>query len=409
MPPSVPEKSSTIGAARRTPAAPTASSWGVVAVALSAGVLAASQVGKVIVALPVVRDDLGMSLTTSAVLLSSYTFVGALMGSAAGRYVDRWGRRRMLALALVVLAAGAALGAVCPATPVLLFSRILEGLGFMGVAVSAPALITSATGEGHRRLALGVWGIYMPLGQFVAILAGPAAIGAIGWRGLWAVNAAALLACAALVLAVVPTPAAASGAPAVTKSAPVWRNSAAMLLAIAFGTYSLQYLAVIGFLPTMYAAGGWADTSAAVLTALVVLGNIVGNVSAGLLLHRGARPGTLIAVAASSMGLAAVVVYAGWAPFALSYAAAVSFALLGGHLPAAVFAAVPAAATGPSEIGPVNGLVVQMSNLGSIVGPPAVAFVATHVGGWAMSPLVLGTAAAVCLAAGVAVRVRDSR
>nr|WP_241566195.1 MFS transporter [Prescottella agglutinans] len=351
-----------------------------------------------------------MSLTASGVLLSSYTFVGALLGSAAGGFVDRWGRRRMLALALAVLAAGAGLGAVGPGIPALLFSRVLEGLGFMGVAVSAPAIITAVAGDRHRRFALGMWGIYMPLGQFLAILLGPWVIGAIGWRGLWAVNAGLLLACAALVVAVVPV---VTAVPPVTPDgatpAPVWRNSAAVLLAVAFGTYSLQYLAVIGFLPTMYAAGGWADTSAAVLTALVVFGNIVGNVSAGVLLHRGVRPGTLVAVAATSMGLAAVAVYAGWAPFGLSYSAAVAFALLGGHLPAAVFAAVPTAARGPREIGPVNGLVVQMSNVGSIVGPPAVAFVVTHVGGWSLSPLVLTTAAVASLAAGLALRARESR
>lgn len=405
------ENACTPGVARHSPVAPGVSSWGVIAVALLAGVLAASQVGKVIVALPTVRDDLGMSLTASGVLLSSYTFVGALLGSAAGGFVDRWGRRRMLALALVVLATGTGLGAVSPGTPVLLLSRVLEGLGFMGVAVSAPAIITAAAGERHRRLALGLWGIYMPLGQFAAILLGPWAIGTIGWRGLWAVNGGLLMACAVLVVAVVPrVPATVSAtASGGGEPSPVWRNPAAVLLAVAFGTYSLQYLAVIGFLPTMYSAGGWADTSAAVLTALVVCGNIVGNVSAGVLLHRGVRPGTLIAVAAASMGLAAVVVYAGWAPFGLSYAAAVVFALLGGHLPAAVFAAVPTVARGPREIGPVNGLVVQMSNVGSIVGPPVVAFVATHVGGWSMSPLVLTTVAAGCLAAGVTLRARESR
>lgn len=74
-----------------------------------------------------------------------------------------------------------------------------------------------------------------------------------------------------------------------------------------------------------------------------------------------------------------------------------------------MFAAVPTAARGPREIGPVNGLVVQMSNVGSIVGPPAVAFVATHVGGWSMSPLVLSSAAAVCLVSGLALRARVSR
>lgn len=407
----MPEKLSAPGVARHTPAAPGASAWGVVSIALLAGVLAASQVGKVIVALPAVRGDLGMSLTASGVLLSSYTFVGALLGSAAGGFVDRWGRRRMLVLALVVLAVGAMLGAVAPSTPVLLFSRILEGLGFMGVAVSSPALIGAAAGVHHRRLALGMWGIYMPLGQFVAIATGPSVIDAIGWRGLWAVNAAALLACALLVAVGVREapcdPSAAAGPP--PKSSRVWRNSTALLIALAFGTYSLQYLAVIGFLPTMYAAAGRAESTAAAATALVVLGNIIGNVSAGMLLHRGARPGTLIAVAAASMGTAAIVIYASWSPFALSYAAAVVFATMGGHLPAAVFAAVPGAAPSSRETGPVNGLVVQASNMGSIVGPPLVAAVATHVGGWSASPLVLSTVAGICLIAGLAVRARESR
>ncbi|PTR24957.1 cyanate permease [Rhodococcus sp. OK519] len=407
----MPEQVSESSAVRQQPAALDSSSWGVVTVALLAGVLAASQVGKVIVALPTVRDDLGMSLTAAGVLLSSYTFVGALLGSVAGGYVDRWGRRRMLTSALLVLAAGAGLGALGPGIPVLLFSRVLEGLGFMGVAVSAPALIASAAAARHRRLALGLWGIYMPLGQFVAIVAGPWLISAIGWRGLWGVNAAALVVCAVLVLAVVPGPTAGPTAVVGSGAKPtrVWRNSAALLIALAFGTYSLQYLAVIGFLPTMYSAGGWADGSAAVLTALVVLGNIVGNINAGLLLHRGVRPGTLIAFAAVSMGVAAILIYANWAPFGLSYTAAVAFALLGGHLPAAVFAAVPAAAAAPGDIGPVNGLVVQMSNVGSIVGPPTVAFVATQAGGWSLSPLVLSSAAVLCLVAGLTLRARDSR
>lgn len=395
-------------AARQQPAALESSSWPVVAVALLAGVLAASQVGKVIVALPTVRDDLGMSLTAAGVLLSSYTFVGALLGSAAGGFVDRLGRRRMLVLALLALAAGAGLGAIGPGTPALLFSRVLEGLGFMGVAVSAPATITAASGDRHRRFALGLWGIYMPLGQFVAILLGPSIIDAVGWRGLWAVNAGLLLGCAGLVVAVVPRMAGVPAASAGAKRAPVWRNPAAVLIAVAFGTYSLQYLAVIGFLPTVYASGGWADTSAAILTALVVLGNIVGNVVSGVLLHRGVRPGTLIAVAATSMGLAASSSMPGGRRSACPTVLQSLSPFSVGCCRPPCSQPCPAPPADRARSAP-SGLVVQMSNVGSIVGPPAVAFVATHVGGWSMSPLVLATAAVACLVAGLALRVRDSR
>lgn len=65
---------------------------------------------------------------------------------------------------------------------------------------------------------------------------------------------------------------------------------------------------------------------------------------------------------------------------------------------------MPGAVRRPHEIGPVNGLGLQVSNARSIVGPPLVAAVATRAGGWSLSPLVLSSVAAVCLIAGLAAR-----
>ena len=392
--------------------------WAVVWVSLGAGILAALQVGKAIVGLPSVRADLGMSLTLAGVLLSAYTYVGAALGGAIGGVVDRIGQGRILVGSLAAFAVASALGAVSPSTPLLVVSRILEGLGFMGAVVAAPALVSRASGERHRSLAMGLWGIYMPGGQLMAMIIGPALLSWLGWRGLWAANALLLAGYAAVVAVVVGRSSfgrssdghsSARPAPPVPPGAAPsrWAGLRPVLpLALTFGLYSLQYLAVVGFLPTIYQAHGLSSGVAAFLTGVVIFGNIVGNVVAGALVHRGVEPGTLAAIALAVMGLSAIVIYATWAPFPLTVASAVCFTTFGGLLPASIFAAVPRLAPSPALTGPANGLAVQVSNIGSIIGPPLVAAVASWAGNWSFSPVVLSTAAAAGIVTALIVRQR---
>lgn len=420
--------------------------WAVVSVALGGGILAALQVGKAMVGLPTVRADLGMSLTLAGVLLSAYTYVGAALGGVAGGLVDKLGQSRVLVAALAALAMASALGAVSPGTGLLVASRVLEGLGFMGSVVAAPALVSRAAGASHRSLAMGLWGIYMPAGQLLAMIVGPGLLTALGWRGFWWANAALLGGYAVLAALVVrrvdrrpgpaPNPAAAPGPagpdraaapgpagpdraaapePAASPEPPQPTRPGGSLaalrpvvpVALTFGLYSLQYLAVVGFLPTIYQANGLSQAVAATLAGIVIAGNIVGNVVAGGLLHRGAGPGSLAMLALAVMAATAVLIYWPAAPLPLAFTAAVTFATFGGLLPASVFAAVPRLAPSPELTGPANGLVVQVSNTGSIIGPPLVAAVASRMGGWSYSPFVLCTAAGLGIMAASVVRRRE--
>ena len=68
-----------------------------------------------------------------------------------------------------------------------------------------------------------------------------------------------------------------------------WRQRLAQTLqapgpwlgALTFGVYSAQWLAVIGFLPSLYQQSGWGGARGAVLTALVAAVNMLGNIAAG--------------------------------------------------------------------------------------------------------------------------------
>ena len=83
------------------------------------------------------------------------------------------------------------------------------------------------------------------------------------------------------------------------------------LIAASFAMYSSQWLAVIGFLPSIYTQAGVGGAATGVLTALAAAVNMVGNIASGRLLHRGAKPTTLLAGGFVAMALAAALAFAG--------------------------------------------------------------------------------------------------
>ena len=77
--------------------------------------------------------------------------------------------------------------------------------------------------------------------------------------------------------------------------------------------YSAQWLAVIGFLPTIYAQSGLPTAYAAVATALAAAVNMVGNIASGRLLQRGVAAPVLLQCGYVAMAVGAVVAFAPWA------------------------------------------------------------------------------------------------
>jgi MFS family permease len=94
------------------------------------------------------------------------------------------------------------------------------------------------------------------------------------------------------------------------------------------------------------------------------------------------------------MALCAIGIYQGELPLWLRYGLCVVFSLIGGILPASVLGASPVLAPRPQLVATTNGLIMQGSNLGQSIGPPALAALAAAVGDWHLSPLVLVTSAA---------------
>lgn len=359
------------------------------------GVCAALHVGKLAPAIAPLQAALGLTLVQAGFLLSLVQLAGMTAGLAFGVVADGLGPRRSMALGLLVLAAASAAGGAAQGVEALMVLRALEGFGFLLVVLPAPGLVRALVAPERVSTFIGLWGAYMPLATALALLLGPLVIAAFGWRAWWWVLA---LLTAAMVPALLrAVPAAAAAAPPATSS---WlvrlRRTLATpgpwLVAATFAMYSGQWLAVIGFLPTIYTQAGIPQTTTGVLTALAAAANMAGNIAAGRLLQRGVAPRRLLAIGFVTMALAAAATFAGTPglPPALRFVAVLLFSGVGGLIPATLFALAVRVAPGADTLSTTVGWVQQWSALGQFVGPPLVALVASAAGGWQATWLATG-------------------
>ncbi len=380
---------------------------GPAACVIAAGVVAALHVAKLPPALPVLQQAMGVSLLQAGFLLSLVQLAGMTLGLPAGLLIQRWGPRRSVLTGLLLLAVASALGGAGQTATALLLSRALEGLGFLCVVLPAPGLLRVLVPAGQLSRVLGGWGAYMPLGAALALLAGPAVMAladaAWGWRlWWWGLSALAVL-LAVLVFVQVPADVRAQAVSEDPQQAAAvasdWRtllkltlrSRGAWLVALSFAMYSGQWMAVVGFLPSIYAQAGVAAAATAWLTALAAGVNIIGNLAAGRLLHYGIAPVALLATGFVAMALGTLVAFGVDGHPQMQYLAVLVFSMVGGLIPGTLFSLAVRLAPGPQTVPTMVGWVQQWSALGQFFGPPLVAGVAAQAGHWQWTWVVTGS------------------
>jgi MFS family permease len=382
--------------------------WAAVVAVLGAGLAVALNVGKVPVALPLLRAELGLTLVQAGWVSSMLTTLALLGAAFVGMWVGRLGALRMVLAGLAVCATASLAATLHPGWPLLITTRLFEGLGFMVVAVACPALMTAASAPADRRFALSLWSAYMPAGASLAMLASPLLLPTTGWQGLWVLTAA-LLGLAAWALwrqraafgAAAPHPGTGGSFLAPVRAA--LGHVLPWLLALSFGAWATQHFALIVWMPTYLQEQRQLGAGlTAVLTGAMLMACVPGNLVGGWLVQRGVRRGTLLVGGQLAAGLGALVYSMdGW-PDALRYAAAVSVSFAGGVIPAAIMSSSTVLARSPQQIGTLQGLYMQGAQLGQFVGTPLIAAIVAASGQWRSALWVSGTAAAVGVLMGLA-------
>ena len=109
------------------------------------------------VALPSLARDTGATQTQLTWIVDSYTVVFAGLLLFAGALGDRYGRKLLLTVGLVIFGGAAALGLFVTDPDQLIVVRMLMGIGAAAIMPTTLSVITTSFPEEERPRAIGVW------------------------------------------------------------------------------------------------------------------------------------------------------------------------------------------------------------------------------------------------------------
>ncbi|HZM34681.1 MAG TPA: MFS transporter [Burkholderiales bacterium] len=144
----------------------------------------------------------GEDLTLVGIALGAYGLSQAILQIPFGAASDRWGRKRVIYVGLVVFAAGSFLAAVASDIWMAIAGRALQGAGAISSVVVA--LAADLTRDQHRTKVMAMIGATIGLTFALSLVAAPALYRWIGMGGLFALTGGLSLGAIAVVRALVP-------------------------------------------------------------------------------------------------------------------------------------------------------------------------------------------------------------
>jgi putative MFS transporter len=334
--------------------------------------------------------------------VASAGFVGMFLGAAiSGRLADRYGRRVIFQVTLVVFSIGAVLSALAPTFETLLAARVVAGLGLGGELPVVATLVSEFSPRAQRGRMIVLLESFWAYGTLAAGLVALFVLPQFGWRGAFVVAALPALYVAYLRSALPESPRwlaergrsaeadavvrrverAAGGAlltlgaaiaPARsgrTSIAELWRPAyarrTAMLWVLWFGI-TFTYYGIFLYVPSLLAARGLSEVRSNEFFFLSTIAQIPGYFSAAWLVERWGRKPTLIAYLLGTAAAAFLFGNSGAGTDAFVYAALLSFFNLGAW--GVVYAYSPELY--PTAVRATGaGVAAAVGRLGGIIGP----------------------------------------
>ena len=163
--------------------------WLVLAVLAGCVALIAMDNTIVNVALPRLQEDLDATSSQLQWVVDAYSLVFAGSLLTAGSLGDRFGRRRILLLGLVVFAVASLAAARAPDVVTLMACRAIMGAGAAGIMPSTLSLLSQVFPDpGERARAIGIWAATAGVAVAIGPIMGGALLERFDWHAVFAIN-----------------------------------------------------------------------------------------------------------------------------------------------------------------------------------------------------------------------------
>ena len=356
--------------------APERSHWPAIVLLVMVGISAALEFAKVSVVFDAVSAHYAAPEVVAAWFVSLPAVATLVFGLTGSVVAERLGFRRALVGSLALAVAFSTLQAFLPPLPVFLVTRLLDGVVQLGIVIAAPVLILELARPAARPIAMALWGSFFGCAFALAGWLGP---GLVSTWGLSAVFAAhSVLAALLLILVVVWLPRVPGDGPKASTAQlgfirahlTTYRLPRAVLPGAVFVFHTALYAVFVLFIPTFVA-----PAVTPILLVWMPLVSIFSTVGAGFLTARFASPPVVLIA-----GYAGLIVCLAAIAFTLDDARLalvlpLALMLCSGLIQGGSFSLMPALSTDPDITARSNGVLMQLGNLGTLVGPPLFAAV----------------------------------
>jgi EmrB/QacA subfamily drug resistance transporter len=139
-------------------------------------------------ALPVIRTDLGASLEQLEWTVNAYTLTYAVLLLTGAALGDRFGRRLLFVIGLVIFTGASAAAALAPSAEWLIAARAVQGIGGAIVTPLTLTILSEAVPRERRGVALGAWSGVAGLAVASGPLVGGAVVEGISWQWIFWLN-----------------------------------------------------------------------------------------------------------------------------------------------------------------------------------------------------------------------------
>src|SRR6202451_1207521 len=142
----------------------------------------------VIVPQPAIQGGLHASFSDVQWVLDAYALTLASLLLTSGVLADRYGRKRLFQIGLIIFTAGSLLCGVAQNPLMLILSRSGQGVGGAIMFATSLALLAQSFQGKERGVAFGVWGAITGVAVALGPILGGVITTGISWRGIFLVN-----------------------------------------------------------------------------------------------------------------------------------------------------------------------------------------------------------------------------